>query len=118
MSKAFTDNVPISNFEFVSNWELSAARASSVVHLFTRLGVNPNRMAAIGYGEYRPSASNKTAEGRAKNRRVVLVIMSGADSRVSQREEHLQTWREGNGLVAPADNAMAATVAQDGGQVP
>ena len=93
--EGFTDNVPINNFEFVSNWELSAARAASVVHLFTRLGIDPQRLAAVGYGEYRPAASNDTPEGRAKNRRVVLVIMSGADARVSQRLNHLQTTREG-----------------------
>ena len=97
--EGFTDNVPISNFEFVSNWELSAARAASVVHLFTRLGIDPQRMAAVGYGEYRPVASNETAEGRARNRRVVLVIMSGADARVSERLNHLQTTREEGGLV-------------------
>ncbi|TCK18821.1 chemotaxis protein MotB [Thiogranum longum] len=92
--EGFTDNVPIDNFEFRSNWELSAARAASVVHLFTRLGVSPERMAAIGYGEYRPIASNDTPEGRSRNRRVVLVIMSGADPRVSQSVEHLQTERD------------------------
>jgi len=88
--EGFTDNVPIDNFEFRSNWELSAARAASVVHLFTRLGVKPERMAAIGYGEYRPIVSNDSAEGRARNRRVVLVIMSGADPRISKRMEQLQ----------------------------
>jgi len=93
--EGFTDNVPISNFEFLSNWELSAARAASVVHLFTRLGIDPKRLAAIGYGEFRPVASNDTAQGRARNRRVVLVIMSGSDARISQRLDHLQTWREG-----------------------
>ena len=93
--EGFTDNVPINNFEFLSNWELSASRAASVVHLFTRLGVEPKRLAAIGYGEFRPVASNDTADGRAKNRRVVLVIMSGSDARISQRLDHLQTWREG-----------------------
>jgi len=97
--EGFTDNVPISNFEFRSNWELSAARAASVVHLFTRLGIDPQRMAAVGYGEYRPVASNDTAEGRASNRRVVLVIMSGADARTSERLNHLQTTREGELLV-------------------
>lgn len=102
--EGFTDNVPISNFEFMSNWELSAARAASVVHLFTSLGVDPQRMAAIGYGEFRPVASNATTEGRAKNRRVVLVIMSGADARVSERLNHLQTTREG--LVQP-DTAVS-----------
>ncbi len=93
--EGFTDNIPISNFEFLSNWELSAARAANVVHLFTRLGISPQRMAAIGYGEFRPVATNTTAEGRAKNRRVVLVIMSGSDARVSTRLDHLQTSREG-----------------------
>ncbi len=93
--EGFTDNIPINNFEFVSNWELSASRAASVVHLFTRLGIDPQRMAAIGYGEFRPIAGNATAEGRTKNRRVVLVIMSGSDTRISQRLDHLQTTREG-----------------------
>ena len=105
--EGFTDNVPISNYEFLSNWELSAARAASVVHLFTRLGIEPQRMAAIGYGEFRPVSSNDTAEGRATNRRVVLVIMSGTDARVSERLDHLQTTREGGrqpltGAAAPA----------------
>jgi len=93
--EGFTDNVPINNFEYVSNWELSASRAASVVHLFTRLGIDPQRMAAIGYGEFRPIASNTTPAGRATNRRVVLVIMSGSDARISQRLDHLQTTREG-----------------------
>ncbi len=92
--EGFTDNVPISNFDYLSNWELSAARAASVVHLFSRLGVDPRRMAAIGYGEFRPVATNDTAEGRAGNRRVVLVIMSGADARINERDMHLQTTRE------------------------
>lgn len=95
--EGFTDNVPIDNFEFRSNWELSAARAASVVHLFSRLGVKPERMAAIGYGEYRPIAGNDTAEDRSRNRRVVLVIMSGADPRISQDVEHLQVEREVTG---------------------
>jgi len=93
--EGFTDNVPINNFDYLSNWELSAARAASVVHLFTGLGIQPKRLAAIGYGEFRPVASNDTADGRARNRRVVLVIMSGSDARVSQRLDHLQTLREG-----------------------
>jgi chemotaxis protein MotB len=69
-----TDNRPIRTEEFPSNWELSAARAASVVHLMTRLGVNPIRLSAIGYGEHRPVAENNTDEGRQKNRRVTLVI--------------------------------------------
>lgn len=79
--EGFTDNVPISTVQYLSNWELSAARAASVVHLFTDYGVEPGRMAAIGYGEYKPVAPNDMPEGRARNRRVVLVIMPGADPR-------------------------------------
>jgi chemotaxis protein MotB len=109
--EGFTDNVPINNFEFPSNWELSAARAASVVHLFTRLGVAPERMAAIGYGEYRPEAGNETAEGRAKNRRVVLVILSVSDARVSSSPDHLQTTREG--ALRPLPEAAAAPAAED-----
>ncbi len=78
-----TDNRPIHTEEFPSNWELSAARAASVVHLLSRLGIDPSRLSAIGYGEYRPAAGNDSEEGRAKNRRVTLVIlgMSGAPDR-------------------------------------
>lgn len=74
--EGFTDNLPISNERYPSNWELSAARAASVVHLFTRSGVDPKRMTAIGYGEHRPIADNSTPEGRAKNRRVVLAVLA------------------------------------------
>ncbi|HHJ16471.1 MAG TPA: flagellar motor protein MotD [Gammaproteobacteria bacterium] len=110
--EGFTDNIPISNFEFRSNWELSASRAASVVHLFTRLGVDPQRMAAIGYGEFRPLTSNATAEGRARNRRVVLVIMSGSDARVSQRLDHLQSLREGKHEPVDRPPVQAAPVAR------
>jgi chemotaxis protein MotB len=73
-----TDNLPISTREFPSNWELSSARAASVVHLFSKRGVDPRRLTVIGLGEYRPIKSNATAEGRNANRRVVLVIL-GSD---------------------------------------
>jgi chemotaxis protein MotB len=72
-----TDNRPINTPAFPSNWELSAARAASVVHLFTRSGMDPARLAVIGLGENRPSQSNATAEGRNANRRVLLVILGG-----------------------------------------
>ena len=74
--EGFTDNIPIRSTVFPSNWELSAGRAASVVHLFTELGIEPERMAAIGYGEHRPNGDNSTPEGRQKNRRVVLVILA------------------------------------------
>src|SRR5215510_8616478 len=72
-----TDNRPITTKAFPSNWELSAARAASVVHLFTRAGMDPARLAVIGLGENRPAQSNATAEGRNANRRVLLVILGG-----------------------------------------
>jgi chemotaxis protein MotB len=74
-----TDNRPISTAAFPSNWELSAARAASVVHLFTRAGMDPSRLAVIGLGENRPAQSNETADGRNANRRVLLVILRGKD---------------------------------------
>ncbi|MDX1654769.1 MAG: flagellar motor protein MotD [Candidatus Competibacteraceae bacterium] len=73
--EGFTDDMPIRTPVYPSNWELSAARAASVVHLLGRLGIRPGRMAAIGYGEHRPVADNATEEGRRRNRRVVLVIL-------------------------------------------
>ncbi len=73
-----TDNRPISTTAFPSNWELSAARAASVVHLFTRAGVDPARLAVVGLGENQPMQSNATPEGRNANRRVVLVILGGS----------------------------------------
>jgi len=69
-----TDPTPIATLQFPSNWELSGARASSVVRLFIDAGVAPQRLTATGYGEQRPVASNETAEGRARNRRVTILI--------------------------------------------
>lgn len=76
-----TDNFPIQTFQFPSNWELSAARAASVVRQFVQFGINPQRMSAAGYGEYHPVGDNKFEEGRYKNRRVVLVLLSLAATR-------------------------------------
>jgi len=76
-----TDNIPINNELFPSNWELSAARAASVVHLFTRYGVNPKRLSSIGYAEFRPIANNSTADGRVRNRRVKIVILADKNAR-------------------------------------
>lgn len=70
-----TDDQRISNEYYDSNWELSTSRATSVARLLIdKYGLPPERMGAIGYGEYRPVASNGTAEGRAKNRRVVFFV--------------------------------------------
>jgi chemotaxis protein MotB len=70
-----TDNRPINTLQFPSNWELSAARAASVVHFLVRVGVEPGRMAAIGYGEHRPVGDNTLDDGRQRNRRVTLAIL-------------------------------------------
>jgi chemotaxis protein MotB len=82
-----TDNVPIRTILFPSNWELSAVRAASVVHLLGRFGIAPERMAAIGYGEHKPIASNSDKAGRQKNRRVSLVIKSIKNKRTSESVE-------------------------------
>ena len=71
-----TDNVPIASAQFPSNWELASARASSVVRLFVGAGVDPARLTASGYADNRPVASNDTPEGRARNRRVTLLIIA------------------------------------------
>lgn len=81
--EGFTDNLPISTNKFPTNWELSAARAGSVVRMLAADGVDPSRLAAVGYGEFQPIADNATAEGRARNRRVILVISRNLDVRRS-----------------------------------
>jgi chemotaxis protein MotB len=69
-----TDDVPIGSAKFPSNWELSAARAVSVARYFQSVGMPPGRIAATGYGEYRPLAENATPAGREKNRRVEIFL--------------------------------------------
>ncbi|MEO6078211.1 MAG: flagellar motor protein MotD [Steroidobacteraceae bacterium] len=69
-----TDNIPVSGGVFASNWELSAARAASVVHVLVQNGVDPQRLSVVAYGEFRPVLPNTTPDGRNANRRVVLTI--------------------------------------------
>jgi chemotaxis protein MotB len=72
-----TDNVPIHNQHFSSNWELSTARASDLINVFIqRYGFDPRRLSAAGYAEFHPVASNDSAEGRGRNRRVDIVILN------------------------------------------
>jgi len=80
--EGYTDDMPIKTEPFPSNWELSAARAASVVHLLSRQGVSPERLAAVGYGEHQPLASNDSEEGRTRNRRVTIVVL--ADSAMDE----------------------------------
>jgi chemotaxis protein MotB len=70
-----TDNLPIHNAEFPSNWELSSARATNVVQDLILCGVTPERLSATGYGEYRPQVLNDSDEHRQMNRRVDIVIL-------------------------------------------
>ena len=72
-----TDNVPIRNEYFSSNWQLSSTRASNVVEYLINNGrISPDRLSAVGYGEYRPVADNSTDQGRSKNRRVDILILN------------------------------------------
>lgn len=78
-----TDNIPIKSEFFPSNWELSSARAGSVVRLFVEQGVAPARLEAIGFADNKPLDTNVTPEGRARNRRVNVMILdtTGRDAR-------------------------------------
>lgn len=85
-----TDNEPIKYSGWKSNWELSTARATSVLHYLEERGISPKKLQATGYGEYRPVASNDSAEGRQKNRRVEIIIlpkMSKAESEFLKEHE-------------------------------
>jgi chemotaxis protein MotB len=85
--EGFTDNKAIRTSAYPSNWELSTARAASVVRLFASSGIKPERMAAIGYGEHQAIADNATPEGRNANRRVVLVILADPSARRVHEQE-------------------------------
>jgi len=71
-----TDNLPISTAKFPSNWELSVIRSANVVHILQSDGISPTRLSAVGYGDSRPISANNTDAGRAKNRRIDLLILS------------------------------------------
>lgn len=81
-----TDNVPIHNSKFPSNWELSTSRATAIVsYLIAKFGFEPNRLSAAGYAEYRPVATNDAYEGRARNRRVDIVVLNAAFAELEPR---------------------------------
>ena len=75
-----TDNVPVRSGSFRSNWELSGARAGAVVRLFSERGLDPLRLAVVGYGEYHPVQANDSPAGRNANRRVAIMILGGASA--------------------------------------
>ena len=74
--EGYTDDVPIDTAVYPSNWELSAARAASVARLFAEHGVDPERLGIVGWGQYRPAADNDSEDGRNRNRRVLVVVLS------------------------------------------
>jgi len=92
--EGYTDNVPIRTSQFRSNWDLSAARAGSMVHRLLERGIDPLRLSLAGYGEYRPVADNATDDGRTRNRRVVLVVLATPDAGAA-RERYLTRTRQG-----------------------
>ena len=82
-----TDNVPIATSQFPSNWELSAARATTVVRFLQSGGIPPERMTASGRGEYSPIAQNDDAEGRRKNRRIEITLIDRNLAQEAQEKE-------------------------------
>lgn len=94
-----TDNQPIRNLRYPSNWELSAARASAIVKLLSGAGVSAQRLSAVGYGEHQPSADNDTPQGRAQNRRVALMIAREA----IQRPSAALDGSDGSGFLPPRE---------------
>lgn len=101
-----TDNLPISTPNFPSNWELSAVRASSVVRLFIENKVAAYRMTAAGYGDQRPVADNSTADGRARNRRVTILIESMLPADSDAGSAPATTDEDGFGRGNKADGAL------------
>ncbi|MBI6873162.1 flagellar motor protein MotB [Clostridium aciditolerans] len=82
-----TDNVPIKNDQFSSNWQLSCARASNVTELLINsANIPPQKLSAVGYGEYRPIADNSTEDGKAKNRRVNIIIVSSKFDKIENNK--------------------------------
>lgn len=89
-----TDNIPINNGQYSSNWQLSAIRAANVVQFFqSKVGIKPEKLSVGGYGEYKPVAANSTDSGRARNRRVDIIILS---SKFDQMEHNDDENKSGN----------------------
>lgn len=109
-----TDNVPIHTVAFPSNWELSAARAASVVHLFMDSGVDPSRMSVAGYGEYRPLQSNDSDAGRNRNRRVVIVVLTAPEGMDPQLLDTSVPAVAADGVPAAGSTTVAASAARPG----
>jgi chemotaxis protein MotB len=106
-----TDDVPISTPLFPTNWELSSARATTVARRLVEFGgIKSNRLIAAGYGDSRPAASNDTRDGRARNRRVDVVILSSP----AQTQATLQTSGTGPLPLSPPLSQSTAPSAAEG----
>ena len=93
--EGYTDNVPIKYSGWKSNWELSSSRATSVLHyLIDECGIAPQKLSAIGYGEYRPITANETKAGRARNRRVEIVVLPKTIAKKSYEEDQARISKE------------------------
>jgi OmpA family/Chemotaxis phosphatase CheX len=107
-----TDNVPIHNAQFPSNWELSTARSTEIVRLLiVRDGFTPARLSAAGYAEYHPLTENRTAEGRGANRRVDIIILSKPVHLLPQKGT-------GDGTSATVPDRKAAQIGPPAGDHP
>jgi len=99
--EGYTDNVPIKHSNWKSNWELSTARSLSVLHyLVNEKGISPERLSAIGFGEYRPVSLENTREGRKLNRRVEIVIQP----KISKVKEGNVVRQDESKLLEPKEN--------------
>lgn len=105
-----TDNIPISNSAFANNWELSSARAVSVVNWLAYNSVQPERLSAVGYGEYRPIADNATEDGRAANRRVVLRV---ARDRAEQPKQQARAMLANDGVILENEGVNTEEISTD-----
>ena len=103
-----TDDRPIRTAAFPSNWELSAARAASVVHQFMRQGVDPQRLEIVGFGEFHPKQSNDTAEGRNANRRVAILVLEDISQDNSPTRVETADAAAGGGTQPGASSAPSA----------
>jgi chemotaxis protein MotB len=121
--EGYTDNVPIATNLYRSNWDLSAARAGSMVHHLLDHGLDPQRLSLAGYGEYRPLVDNDSEQNRSRNRRVVLVVLATPDA-AAQRELELDVSRPQQEatqvpfLPRAASNPLLMPLAEDGAASP
>ncbi|MDP3858384.1 MAG: flagellar motor protein MotD [Stagnimonas sp.] len=100
--EGYTDDMPIATAVFPSNWELSAARATSVVHVLIASGLAPQRLSVTGYGEFRPVVANDSIASRNRNRRVVLVVLAGDEAGKADAGGPEERAEAASGEAAPA----------------